>query len=80
MQYKLIGQKYPYISTITANMNCNTEPEGNILIFIQIIISWNLPAFEKKTHTRTGRHSRKLCFKKLTTDVSRIENNFNELI
>ena len=47
---------------------------------MQIIISWNLPAFEKKTHTRTGRHSRKTCFRKLTTEVSRVENNINVLI
>ena len=37
-------------------------------------------ALEKKTHTRTGRHSRKICFKKLTSAVSRVKNNFNELI
>ena len=56
------------------------QSQQEILIFMQIIISRNLPAFEKKTHTRTGRHSHKICFKKLTSDVSRFKNIFNELI
>ena len=36
--------------------------------------------YTRTGHTCTGRHLRKICFKKLTSDISCVKNNFNELI